>query len=64
MSHLGENVACLDDVALVREHTADAIRRPDVARVIAQHGLVHAQGSVLMALLLHAPQPTNQHAGI
>jgi len=51
-AHLREDIPSLVDVTLVCENTADTVRRPDVARVVAQDGLVHTQRTLLVTLLL------------
>lgn len=46
-SNLRENIAGLVDEALVRQHTADPMGRPDVVRVSREHRLVAGKRSLL-----------------
>ena len=52
LAHLGEDVARLVEQTHVGEDAADAVGRPDVARIDAQHALIHGQRALLVTLLL------------
>lgn len=52
LSNLSENIPSLVDAALVRQHRPDAVRRPNVLRIVAQHLLENGQRLLLVLLLL------------
>lgn len=50
-ANLCENVACFDDATLVSKNCSDAVCRPDISGVIAEHLLVNLQSFLLVLLL-------------
>lgn len=51
-AHLSEDVSRLVQISFVRQHTTDAVRRPNISIVVLQNRFVNLQRSSLMPFFL------------